>query len=168
MHPSTERHHGLLRDLTTQECWDHLTSTNLGRIAYADRDGPIILPFNYAAHDGMIWLRTTPYSDAASALPGQRAAFAVDHTDAHQRTGWSVMVRGLAAHVSTEDYPDLPDETPDPTPWPEGTRSMLFRLTPTAVSGRALRQPDVSPLPGHGPGTTQRHADHEDSVPLRA
>ena len=160
MHPMTERPHGRLRELTTQECWDHLGENNLGRIAYADRNGPLILPFNYVVRHGVLWLRTAAHSALAQDLPGQRAAFAVDHADEHQHIGWSVLARGRVEHVPAEDYPELPDETPDPSPWPDGTRAMVFRLLPIEVTGRALLQPDVSPEPGHGPGTTQRHVDH--------
>ena len=116
MNPTADRHHAALRELTTKECWEHLAENNLGRIAYVDRDGPCLLPFNYVAHNGEIWLRTASYSALAVDLPGERAAFAVDYADEHQRSGWSVMVRGRAEHVLSEDYPDLPDQTPDPTP----------------------------------------------------
>ncbi len=155
MNRTGERRNGLLRELSTEECWAHLTAHSLGRIAYVDRDGPLILPFNYLARDGLIWLRTVSYSSLAIHLPGQQAAFAVDHADEHQHTGWSVLVRGRAEHTPGV-HPAVPEGGPDPTPWPEGLRSMVFCLTPTAVTGRALRQRDVSPAPGCGPGSIQR------------
>jgi hypothetical protein len=149
------RRDGLLRDLTETECWAHLTAHSLGRIAYVVDGGPTILPFNYLARDGVIWLRTTSYSELAIHLPGQQAAFAVDHADEHDHTGWSVLVRGRAEHALGE-HPAVPGGAPDPTPWPDGTRTMVFRLTPEKVSGRALRQADVAPGAAQTPGNVQR------------
>jgi hypothetical protein len=146
---------GLLRELTEAECWEHLEAHHLGRIAYVVDGAPLILPFNYLARDGVLWLRTTSYSQLAVHLPGQQAAFSVDHVDEHTRTGWSVLARGLAEHVVGE-HPDVPSGVPDPTPWPEGIRRMTFRLTPREVTGRALRQQPVVADAGHGPGTIQR------------
>lgn len=152
--PSASRD-GLLRELTEAECWEHLEAHHLGRIAYVVDGGPVILPFNYVAHDGRLWLRTTSYSQLAVHLPGQRAAFSVDHVDEHTRSGWSVLVRGRAHHVVGGDR-DVPGEAPDPSPWPDGLRRMAFCVTPDEVTGRALSQRDVVPVPGHGPGTIQR------------
>ena len=151
--PSPTRTDGLLRELTHQECWDHLSAHSLGRIAYVVDGGPTILPFNYLALDGLIWLRTTSYSELAIHLPGERAAFAVDHADAHDHTGWSVLVRGRAEHA-TGRHPAVSDGFPDSAPWPDGIRSMVFCLTPESVTGRALRHAAMdSPT---GPGAVQR------------
>lgn len=157
------QHDGRLRELTEPECWEHLTAHSLGRIAYVGGSGPTILPFNYLAVDGLIWLRTTSYGSPAIHLPGQRVAFAVDHVDDHRRTGWSVLVRGRAEHV-TGQHPEVPIGSPDPTPWPDGIRAMVFCLTPDDVTGRALRQADVAPAAGQVPGSTQRRS----GVPARA
>lgn len=149
------RHDGLLRELTTAECWAHLEAHNLGRIAYVVAGGPTILPFNYLARDGLIWLRTASYSELAIHLPGERAAFGVDHTDEHSHTGWSVLVRGVAEHVRGE-HPVVPSGSPDPSPWPDGIRTMVFCLQPEEITGRALAGADVTPADGHGPGSIQR------------
>lgn len=155
MPPTTARPDDLLRELTDAECWEHLTAHSLGRIAYVVGSGPTILPFNYLVHDGRIYLRTTSYSELAIHLPGRRAAFSVDHADEHSHTGWSVLVRGRADHALGE-HPVVPPGSPDPAPWPDGPRSMLFCLTPDEVTGRALRQGDVAPSAGVAPGSVQR------------
>ena len=155
VNPRAGRQDGLLRELSEAECWAHLTAHTVGRLAYVDQDGPLIVSLNYLAQDGRIWLRTAAYNQVSLHLPGQLAAFQVDHSDEHVHTGWSVVVRGRA---------ERPDETgtaprggwPVATPWADGARSMTFCLTPSEVTGRALRQADVSPGAGHGPGTIQR------------
>jgi hypothetical protein len=149
-------HDGRLQELDAAECWQHLTGRTVGQIAYVDRGGPVVLPLNYAVHDGAVWLRTASYNQLALHLPGQTVAFHVSHTDEHDHTGWSVLVRGRAEHVLPAD-PAAPRGDVAAMPWAGGTRSMVFRLTPSEVTGRVLRQGDVTPDVRHGPGTVQRH-----------
>lgn len=149
------RHDGLLHDLTVAECWKVLSSNLVGRIGYVDGEGPVIVPLNYQVHAGKIWLRTASYNQLAVHLSGQRAAFEVDQIDPRTHTGHSVLVRGRAEHVLHDDV-DAPPEWEQAVPWPDGTRTMLFCLDPDHVSGRSLRQRDVSPGAGHEPGSIQR------------
>ena len=151
----TPSHPSRLRDLSADECWQHLTDQRLGRIAYVVDGRPVVVPLNYLAADGLIWLKTASYTELAIHLPGQQAAFSVDHADEHTHTGWSVLVQGRAEHVLGA-HPLVEDPASELSPWPEGTRSMVFCLTPDTVSGRLLRQADVSPAAGRGPGTIQR------------
>lgn len=145
---------GSLRELTGMECWQHLAEHSVGRIAYVEPDGPVILPLNYVAHDGKIWLRTASYDQMAIHLPGMRAAFQVDHVDEHDQSGWSVLVRGRAEHVLADQHPQ--HDGPGSTPWAAGTRTMTFCLTADEVTGRLLHGRDVTPPAGHGPGSIQR------------
>ncbi len=144
-----------LRELEPEECWHRLASRTVGRMAYVDRDGPVVVPLNYRVVDGNIWVRTASYDQLAVHLPHQQAAFEVDQVDEHARTGWSVLVRGRAEHVVSGPG-GSPSDWPDPQPWPGGLRWMTFCLFPREVTGRVLQQGDVSPDPGHGPGSTQR------------
>ena len=148
-----ERSPDTLRELSDGECWQHLAEHTVGRLAYADRDGPMILPLSYAVQDGAIWFRTASYDQLAIHLPGTRAAFEVDHVDLRHHQGWSVVVRGCAEHVTVDDA-TRPEQWPDPVPWPSGLRTMMFRLTATHVSGRVLRHADPAAAPG--PGAVQR------------
>ncbi|MCY7395275.1 MAG: pyridoxamine 5'-phosphate oxidase family protein [Nocardioides sp.] len=152
-HHGQEQHDGRLRELSEAECWAHLGQHGVGRLAYVEHDAPVIVPLNYLARDGKIWLRTASYNQMAVHLPGQQAAFEIDQIEPRGHTGWSVLVRGRAEHAldtrSTVSWPG-------PAPWPDGTRTMMFCLTPSQVTGRALKQGDVAPEPGHGPGSIQR------------
>lgn len=161
-HPDNVQHRdGRLRELSQDECWSLLSEHQVGRISYVDVDGPVILPLNYLAADGSIWVRTASYNQLAVHLTGQRVAFEVDQVDARTHSGWSVLVRGRAEHAVHSAAPGL-EGWPSAAPWPDGQRTMLFRIVPTEISGRLLRQADVSPDSGRGPGTIQRH-DHPSS-----
>jgi nitroimidazol reductase NimA-like FMN-containing flavoprotein (pyridoxamine 5'-phosphate oxidase superfamily) len=126
---------GHLREVDTAECWELLTSREVGRVAYADDHGPMVVPVTYLADDGTLLFRVTPYSDLARHLPGSRAAFEVDDVDYFTRSGWSVILRGDVTTVDDEELPSLHGRL---TPWPEGQRSLYLRLTPDTVTGRRL------------------------------
>lgn len=147
---------GSLREMTADECWEHLARCSIGRMAYVDRDGPVVVPLNYRVDDHQIWVRTASYDHLAIHLPHQQAAFEVDQVDEHAHTGWSVLIRGRAEHVMAGPG-GSPSDWPDPDPWPGGVRWMTFCLFPREVTGRVLHQGDVAPAPGHGPGSAQRH-----------
>ena len=66
---------------------------------------PMIIPVKYVYRDGVI-LRSGRGSKLRAALANVGAAFEIDGTDERQRTGWSVVVRGLVAEV------DDPEEMP--------------------------------------------------------
>jgi len=155
MTSTPSRQDGRLRELTEAECWQRLAERSVGRIAYVERGGPVVLPLNYVARDGRIWVQTASYNQLAIHLPGQQAAFEIDDVDDRTRTGWSVLVRGRAEHVTDTEHA-VPPGSPALAPWPDGTRSMVFCLTPDEVTGRVLRQADVTPGPDHRPGSTQR------------
>ena len=126
---------GHLREIDEAECWELLTSREVGRVAYDDELGPMVVPLTYLRVEGSLLFRVAPYSELARHLPESRAAIEVDDIDYFTRTGWSVVVRGMIETVESEELPTLKDR---PTPWPEGQRSLYLRLTPDRVSGRRL------------------------------
>lgn len=156
---------GLLRELTQDECWQLLSDHSMGRIGYVDRGGPVVLPFNYQVHEGRLYVRTASHNQMAVHLPGQLAAFEIDDADPHGHTGWSVLVRGRVEHV-LNSATAVPAPEPESAPWPDGLRTMVFCLTPDLVTGRALRQADVSPGFEQGPGSVQRAAADTPHRPL--
>jgi nitroimidazol reductase NimA-like FMN-containing flavoprotein (pyridoxamine 5'-phosphate oxidase superfamily) len=126
---------GHLREIDTAECWTLLASREVGRMAYADDQGPMVVPVTYLSDDATLLFRVTPYSALARHLPESRAAFEVDDIDYFTRSGWSVVVRG---HVTTVDDEELRSLQGQLTPWPEGQRNLYLRLTPDTVTGRRL------------------------------
>lgn len=66
-----------------------------------------------------------------------------------------MLVRGRVEHVPG-GASVLPDPGPESAPWPDDTRSMLFCLTPDAVTGRELPRGHVDVSAGRGPGSVQR------------
>jgi hypothetical protein len=126
---------GRLTDLTVAECWQLLADSDVGRVAWCDAGGPVILPVNYVIHDHAVWIRTSPYSLLARECDGSRAAFQLDGIDEFTESGWSVLVRGKAAVHSAHD---LPPGLPELTSWAAGLRAAYVEVQGEEVTGRRL------------------------------
>lgn len=126
---------GRLVEMTTEECWELLVSRPVGRVAYADADGPVVLPVNHSVTDQVIRFRTSPLSELARHVDGQRVGFQVDGTDDSHESGWSVLVRGRAALADV----DLHERGGGrPTSWVGGNRLLVVEIKPDQVTGRRL------------------------------
>jgi hypothetical protein len=124
-----------LRELREAECLEFLAQHEVGRVAYCDDLGPVVLPVNYALDQGTVLIQVSPHSSLAGHLRDAPASFQIDEFDDYTQTGWSVLVRGIAAYV---DPTDLPGDNDRPHTWAEGQRTLHIRLTPHVISGRRL------------------------------
>ncbi|MFJ9773612.1 helix-turn-helix domain-containing protein [Kitasatospora sp. NPDC101157] len=129
--------HPALEELPEEECWSRLTPGGIGRVALSTDTGPVILPVNYRIHDGAVVYRTGVGSIPASAA-GHRVAFEVDHIDEAQRSGWSVMVSGLAVRVDDQAAVEQLMRQGDPDPWAGGERDVWIGIAPTTITGRTI------------------------------
>jgi len=125
-----------LAELPTFDCWQLLETAEIARFAWNGPRGVAMVPVNYTVADGALWFRTSPYAEHAREAGGQWVAVEVDTLDPVDRSGWSVVVRGVAELVDPEDVPDV---LIDFRVWPEGTRNLLVRVEPIEISGRRLR-----------------------------
>ena len=97
-----------LKELDKAECLELLASHQVGRVAYCDDLGPVVLPVNYVVGNvRTVLLRVSPHSTLARNLRSAPASFEVDDFDDFNQSGWSVLVRGDAAYV---DIAELPGE----------------------------------------------------------
>jgi nitroimidazol reductase NimA-like FMN-containing flavoprotein (pyridoxamine 5'-phosphate oxidase superfamily) len=126
---------GHLRELDEAECWELVGAAEVGRVAYVDERGPMVVPLTFVSSEGSVLFRVAPYSEVARHLPDAQAALEVDDIDYFTRTGWSVVLRGRVETVASDDLSAL---EAGPTPWPEGQRTLHLRLTPDRVTGRRL------------------------------
>jgi len=124
-----------LREMTKAECLELLAGHQVGRVAYCDERGPVVLPVNYVLDHDSVLIQISPHSELARSLRSTRASFQIDDFDVYQQSGWSVLVRGAAAYV---DPAELPDSDDRPVAWPEGQRTLHVRITPHEISGRRL------------------------------
>ena len=127
---------GVLDEAT---CVQLLESTPIGRVGFSTDDGLLVLPVNFKWHENSVVFRTLEGQKLAAAAEHQHVCFEVDHWDAATRTGWSVVVQGVAREV-TNWGEDVQLDQIGLVPWAKDAwRPIWVRIEPTAVSGRILR-----------------------------
>lgn len=129
-----------LNHLDLEECVKRIKSTPIGRIATCSDSGPLVLPVNFAWFEDGIVFRTLRGQKLAAAQDNEVVCFEVDHWDAKNRFGWSVVVRGVASEVT--DWAEKEQlENIDLIPWTtEEWRRMWVRVEPSVVTGRELKR----------------------------
>lgn len=101
----------VLRPLTREQALLRLRRVPMGRVAFSSRAMPAIRPVNHIVDDdGMIIIRSNEGGTivtATDAARGSVVSFEADCIDNENRTGWTVMVTGLARII---DDPVRADE----------------------------------------------------------
>ncbi|MGY2002659.1 pyridoxamine 5'-phosphate oxidase family protein [Blastococcus sp. SYSU DS1024] len=85
----------LLEVIPVEECYALLADHKVGRIGVIAEHHPLIIPVNYGMDGRSIVIRTHPVS-TLTAAEHANVTFEVDEIDRATRTGWNVLVRGLA------------------------------------------------------------------------
>jgi nitroimidazol reductase NimA-like FMN-containing flavoprotein (pyridoxamine 5'-phosphate oxidase superfamily) len=129
-----------LEVLSADTCWELLASTPVGRVALLDAGEPAVFPVTYAVVARWIVFRSQPGTKLEAAAMGKPVAFEVDSWDATERTGWSVLVRGVAHLVDDETELAHLDGL-GLEPWAAAVADGTWvRIRPEEVSGRRLGQ----------------------------
>jgi nitroimidazol reductase NimA-like FMN-containing flavoprotein (pyridoxamine 5'-phosphate oxidase superfamily) len=134
----------VIEELDEAESLQLIAAGGIGRIAYASRFGPAVLPVNYKWHDGAIVFRTTRHSaldeDLQTGIAGGDyiVAFEIDEIDEPGRQGWSVLIQGPAHHLEGESRREAAAQV-GVEPWPAGERELFLRIVPHHVTGRRIK-----------------------------
>jgi nitroimidazol reductase NimA-like FMN-containing flavoprotein (pyridoxamine 5'-phosphate oxidase superfamily) len=126
-----------LEVLGIDDCYRLLATQQIGRLGVNAEHYPLIFPVNYALDQGVIVIRTNAGTKLAAA-DHANVTFEVDQIDERTRSGWSVLVRGLAEEVTSEHRTELIERTmaTGVEPWAPGDRGHWMRLIPQDISGR--------------------------------
>ena len=120
-------------------CVELIESTPVGRIGFSADGAPMVLPVNFAWTEETIVFRTLEGLKLAAAAAGQRVCFEVDRWDGADRSGWSVVVTGIAREVTDWAEREALEQV-GLVPWTrEAWRTMWVRIQPIDISGRVLR-----------------------------
>ncbi len=139
--------------LERDECLRLMAGTSVGRIGFTAGGLLHILPVNFALEGERIVFRTAE-GTVLNRTALSRVAFEVDSMDEVTRTGWSVLVQGVAQDIG---------EAIDPTSesmrrlalvsWAPGSKPRWFDVVPETITGRRIRvAPDPGPAPDPEPG----------------
>jgi nitroimidazol reductase NimA-like FMN-containing flavoprotein (pyridoxamine 5'-phosphate oxidase superfamily) len=134
----------VIEELDEAESLRLIAPGGIGRIAYASRFGPAVLPVNYKWHDGAIVFKTARHSamdeDLQTGITGgdYLVAFEIDEIDVSGRQGWSVLIHGPAHHVEAEAERQAAERA-GVEPWAAGERELFIRILPNRVTGRRIK-----------------------------
>ena len=95
-----------LEVLDRAHCLELLHARSVGRIALTIDALPTVLPVNFKVVDDEIVLRTGPGGKLEAATNQAVVAFEVDDFDPMEHTGWSVVITGIARHVTDPAHLD--------------------------------------------------------------
>lgn len=127
-------------DLSREECLALLARGTLGRLAGISGGRPFVFPVNYALDGETIVFRTAPGTKLTGAGFG-RVAFEIDGMDEQSRTGWSVIVQGVASEITEAvDVRSAKIRELDLQPWVPGTQPHWVAIDPESMTGRRLRR----------------------------
>src|SRR4051794_38199931 len=98
-HATSKLDFSRLEDLSYDDCWTLLLNAKVGRLAFVESGDPVILPVNFTMDGSMIVFRTGLRSRLFAAVANGPVRLEIDHWDDASRTGWSVLVKGVAEHV---------------------------------------------------------------------
>ncbi|HEY2506634.1 MAG TPA: pyridoxamine 5'-phosphate oxidase family protein [Streptosporangiaceae bacterium] len=129
----------VLAELTVSECREHIASGGVGRFLFVDAArGPVAIPVNYQMLRDDVVFRTSSHGSVAAAVRQPHVSFDVDHLDDALAEGWSVLVSGRAEIIT--DPAELTEaRSLGIEPWAGGQRDTYVKITPTTISGRAIR-----------------------------
>ena len=139
-----------LQALTDDECFELLATQQIGRLGVNAEHYPLIFPVNYALDRRAVVVRTQPGTKLGAA-DHANVTFEVDHIDPISRSGWSVLIRGLAEEVTSAHRTELIERTHAAAvePWAPGEHGHWVRIIPHNISGRRI-------VPGQLPASFPR------------
>ena len=132
--------------LSDEESWSLLSGVALGRLVTTAAGKPEIFPVNFVAKRPTILFKTAPGTKLLTAALNREVAFeADDHTF---ENGWSVIVRGTARVLSTDDEVEKAERA-HLLSWIPSIKPYYVAIEASEITGRRFRfgsEPD--------PGTT--------------
>jgi uncharacterized protein len=119
--------------LSETECWNLISSRALGRLVTAVDGQPEIFPVNFVVQNRTVLFRTAEGTKLVSAAINSNVLFEVD--DHNAVDGWSVIVKGMARTLRTDDEID-DAERAQLLPWTATVKQHFVRIRPMSVTGR--------------------------------
>ena len=135
--PSLPVDRGGIEILLFDQCRQLLESGTVGRIGMVVAGEPVILPVNYRYVCGSIVFRTALGEKTDVASMNKPVAFEIDGWDAAREAGWSILVKGTAHEVDSDDPAAAAAATLQP--WARAVdRDIWVRIVPNEISGRRV------------------------------
>jgi len=125
-----------LEAMSHRESIAMLAATSVGRVVFTVAALPAIVPVTFALHGDAIVMRTSAGTRLALAADHGVLAFEADDVDAVTRTGWSVVVTGIAEVVTDPMQSAVIHGMVEP--FAPGHNDVCVRLPLALVTGRRV------------------------------
>jgi len=125
-----------LEQLSHTDCVQLLIRAQVGRVVFTVAALPAVVPVTFAVLDDAVVMCTASDTRLAAAADGGVLAFEIDDLDPPSRTGWSVVVTGVAELVT--DALTRARIHGMVAPWAPGHHDVFIRLPLTVVTGRRI------------------------------
>lgn len=128
--------------LAPEQCRCLLATQEVGRLGFLNKGEPDVLPVNYVMDGDAIVFASAPGSKLWG-VACSRVAFEVDSVDLDTRSGWSVVVHGLAQEITPADNGSVLARLRalPLAPWPGDPKTHLVRIPTTSITGRRVGLP---------------------------
>jgi uncharacterized protein len=122
--------------LSRSECVELLAGAQVGRVVFTKRALPAVVPVTFEVRGDAVVMCTASDTRLASAATRGVLAFEADDIDPSTRTGWSVVITGVAELV--DDPLGRARVRSVLRPWAPGRHDVFVRLPLTVVTGRRV------------------------------
>ncbi|HXQ43504.1 MAG TPA: pyridoxamine 5'-phosphate oxidase family protein [Acidimicrobiales bacterium] len=123
-------------ELDRAQCLALLRGARIARVVLSIDCIPVALPVNVSVLDEDVIFCTDRGSKLTAAVEGQVVSVEADDADLMYRTGWSVLVTGIAQLVT--EPADREWACSHLLPWAPGPHPFLVKVPSTLISGRRL------------------------------
>jgi len=129
-----------LERVDERECLLLLASKDVGRLGFVRGGNPEIVPINYVLDGDAVVFATGAGSKLAGAATGASVVFEIDDINPTTRSGWSVIIHGMAYEVTKFDRTALVERVRSLplNPWAGGDKPHLIRISPKFITGRRI------------------------------
>jgi nitroimidazol reductase NimA-like FMN-containing flavoprotein (pyridoxamine 5'-phosphate oxidase superfamily) len=129
----------VVEELSREECLELLqynSRVGFGRLGFTTDGRPMILPVNYLLEETCLVFCTAPGTKLSSAA-GAPVAFEVDSVQSLYRSGWSVVIQGVARAVTDPEEVEQLRRGPLPS-WANPGPQRWVRVSMDEISGRRI------------------------------
>ncbi|MDQ6837719.1 MAG: pyridoxamine 5'-phosphate oxidase family protein [Actinomycetota bacterium] len=125
-------------NLSRSDCLALLAAQPMGRVAISLHALPAILPVSYCLLEEDVVFAAGSGASSRTIMHKKVIAFEADSIDPVSRSGWSVLVVGMARQLHERDQDWQVAHDLALLPWAEGHAVHLIRLSTDQISGRRL------------------------------
>jgi nitroimidazol reductase NimA-like FMN-containing flavoprotein (pyridoxamine 5'-phosphate oxidase superfamily) len=132
-------HSRMIEELSRDECLTRMATQRIGRLGVVVDGVPLVLPMQFAMDGETVVFQTNQGAKVLHA-PLTSVSFEVDHVDWEKGVGWSVLLQGYGADITSaidgrsEELRSLAVDS-----WAPPPADRWLEIIPRKITGRLLR-----------------------------